>query len=63
MTRSEAKAKAESLGAIVASEVSSKTDLVIAGQDPGLKVKKAKDLAIPVLNEVEWHNILANASM
>jgi len=36
---------------------------VIAGQDPGLKVKKAKDLAIPVLNEVEWHNILANASM
>jgi DNA ligase (NAD+) len=54
MTRSEAKTKAESLGAIVVGDVSSKTDYVIAGQNPGSKVKKAKDLGIHVLAETEW---------
>jgi DNA ligase (NAD+) len=54
MTRSEAKTKAESLGAIVAGDVSSKTDYVIAGESPGSKVKKAKDLGIHVLTETEW---------
>ena len=54
MTRSEAKAKAESLGAIVAADVSSKADYVIAGSGAGTKEKKAKHLNIPVLTEVEW---------
>jgi DNA ligase (NAD+) len=58
MTRSEAKAKAESLGAIVVGDVSSKTDYVIAGQSAGSKVKKAKDLGIHVLTEAEWLEII-----
>ena len=62
MTRSEAKAKAESLGAIVAGDVSSKTDYVIAGQSAGSKVKKAKDLGIQVLTEAEWLEMVKNTS-
>jgi DNA ligase (NAD+) len=44
MTRSEAKSKAELLGAVVAADLSTKTDYVIAGQSPGSKAQKAKDL-------------------
>ena len=62
MTRNEAKAKAESLGAIVAGDVSGKTDYVIAGQSAGSKAKKAKDLAIPVLTEAEWFKIIEKTS-
>ena len=62
MTRSEAKAKAESLGAIVVGDVSSKTDYVIAGQSPGSKVKKAKDLGIHVITEAEWLKMVKNTS-
>ena len=62
MTRSEAKAKAESLGAIVAGDVSSKTDYVIAGQSPGSKAKKAKDLGIHVLIEAEWLKMVRDTS-
>jgi DNA ligase (NAD+) len=62
MTRSEAKAKAESLGAIVVSDVSSKTDYVIAGQSAGSKVKKAKDLGINVLTETEWLKMVRDTS-
>jgi len=62
MTRSEAKAKAESLGAIVAGDVSSKTDYVIAGQIPGSKAKKAKDLGIHVLTEAEWLKMVRDTS-
>lgn len=62
ITRSEAKAKAESLGAIVVGDVSSKTDYVIAGQNPGSKVKKAKDLGIHVLTEAEWLEIIKTTS-
>ena len=54
MTRSEAKNKAESLGAIVAGDVSSKTDYVIAGTSPGSKVEKAKGLGKKILSEDEW---------
>jgi DNA ligase (NAD+) len=54
MTRSEAKARAESLGAKVASSVSKKTDFVIVGADAGSKATKAKELGLTTLSEEEW---------
>jgi len=54
MSRSEAKARAEALGAKVAGSVSKKTDIVIAGEDAGSKAKKAKELNILTWSEAEW---------
>ncbi len=54
MSRKEAKARAEAMGAKVAGSVSKKTDYLIVGADPGSKAKKAAELGVPVLDEEQW---------
>jgi DNA ligase (NAD+) len=61
MSRDEAKAQAESLGARAAGSVSASTDLVVAGPGAGSKLKKATELGIRVIDEAEWAAVVATA--
>jgi DNA ligase (NAD+) len=58
MTRPEAKARAETLGAKVTDSVSKKTDIVVVGADAGSKARKAAELGVRTMTEIEWRELV-----
>jgi len=61
MTRAEAKARAEALGAKVSGSVSARTDLVVAGPGSGSKARKALELGVRTIDETAWMALLSEA--
>ena len=61
LTRDEAAARVQQLGAVVAGSVSQKTDYVVAGSDPGTKADMARSLGIPLLTESKFLTLLGES--